>query len=112
MSVYIKGMEMPTSCFDCPFRENTDPDTWTCLVFGEKFTDRFFHREHRDERCPLVPVPEHGRLIDADKCIEIIERLRDHAGNEDMAFALNWSARRAAEMPAIIPADPAKEEIE
>ena len=32
----------------------------------------------RPERCPLVPVPEHGRLIDADafsaKILEIVER--------------------------------------
>ena len=56
--VYISGMEMPKSCFDCPFCENIDPDTWACLVSGEKFTDRFFHRGHRDERCPLKEITE------------------------------------------------------
>ena len=59
MSVLIKGMEMPTSCRDCP-------------CFCEEY---FYCRakegddiglENRPKDCPLFTVPPHGRLIDAD----------------------------------------------
>jgi hypothetical protein len=103
MGVYIHGMEMPTSCNECRFFV----DAW-CYALEVDDWRNAYNKPPEGKRltgCPLVPVPPHGRLIDADKCIEIIERLRDHAGNEDMAFALNWAARSAAEMPTIIPAE-------
>lgn len=53
----------------------------------------------------VIPVPDHGRLGDLDVAVEILERLRDHCGNEDMAFALNWAAGSLRDLPTIIPAD-------
>ena len=41
MSVYIKGMEMPTSCFYCPFRRKVDPDNIMCIVTREHFEETF-----------------------------------------------------------------------
>ena len=53
MGVYVKGMEMPNDCMECPF---SDYEAW-CLIPGVI-----------SEHCPLVEVPEpHGRLIDADE---------------------------------------------
>lgn len=49
MSILIKGMEMPKNCWECPFER--------CVL--RTLVDR-----HPD--CPLVEVPPHGRLIDAD----------------------------------------------
>lgn len=49
--ILIRGMEMPTSCGSCPFEESIN------FCYGKK------------ETCPLVPVPPHGRLIDADALI-------------------------------------------
>ena len=60
MGVYIKGMEMPTDCHACPLGFGggcycgTSRDEYMCPDHG------------RAEWCPLVPVQEHGRLIDAD----------------------------------------------
>ena len=54
MGVYIKGMEMPTSCGNCFF--DTHCDNWRLRNWGAPPPDD----------CPLVPVPPHGRLIDAD----------------------------------------------
>ncbi len=59
MSVLIKGISMPESCskcilygeFGCPF---IGPVGY-CLT-----------ENRRNERCPLVEIPPHGRLIDAD----------------------------------------------
>ena len=60
MSVLIKGMEMPTDCHNCPLGFGggcycgTSADEYMCPDHG------------RSEWCPLVLVPPHGRLIDAD----------------------------------------------
>ena len=59
MGVYIKGMEMPTSCANCKlFGE------YGCSFIGA--VGYALSRGERSEDCPLVPVPPHGRLIDAD----------------------------------------------
>ena len=64
MGVYIKGMEIPKSCYVCPF---CDYVSARCdAVQGNPYTQESRY-EKRDDFCPLVPVPEpHGRLIDAD----------------------------------------------
>lgn len=58
MSILIKGMEMPTSCGNCFF--DTHCDNWRLRNWGAPPPDD----------CPLVPVPPHGRLIDADALCE------------------------------------------
>lgn len=67
MSIIIKGMKMPTNCKTCPFvREEfyNRSDNLFCTV-TEKLID---DQEHCvDSDCPLVEIPPHGRLIDADK---------------------------------------------
>lgn len=52
MSVYIKGFPLPNNCGACPLRL-----AWC--------RERIY-MVTRPERCPIVPVPPHGRLIDAD----------------------------------------------
>lgn len=72
MGVYIKGMEMPKSCYACMFFAQTD--YWN----KEDEADILSHCKRTGEKtwesvngylpnCPLVSVPKHGRLIDADK---------------------------------------------
>lgn len=65
MGVYIKDMEMPPNCMLCPFCvEEADPANGEmCMVTGTLMPP--CTRERLDS-CPLVPVPPHGRLIDAD----------------------------------------------
>ena len=61
MSVYIPGMEMPTSCNECPLHKLWPwDDEVQCLVNRELWNDN----SGRHKLCPLVPVPPHGRLID------------------------------------------------
>lgn len=59
MDILIKNMEMPYSCEYCPIY---DYDEKLCrqepLGVDKRYT--------RDNGCPLVEVPPHGRLIDAD----------------------------------------------
>ena len=51
MSILIKGMEMPTEGM---------------VIAIYKLNDKFYASVHGTELSPLVSVPPHGRLIDAD----------------------------------------------
>lgn len=53
MSVLIKGIEMPKSCMDCKLK----------MAVG--CCGNLPHNT-RMPHCPLVELPPHGRLIDAD----------------------------------------------
>ena len=69
MSVLIKGMKMPECCDKCFFAawSNLHQTAWCDLKSGPTFSD--YSVEYRTKRanfCPLVEVPQHGRLIDAD----------------------------------------------
>lgn len=67
MSVLIKGMEMPESCFQCWFLHVINPGYFYCFASGEEFEENFAMIKGRYADCPLVEVPTpHGRLIDAD----------------------------------------------
>ena len=71
MSILIKGMDMPTNCEKCPF---LDYEEGYCLASGFKDKSGWYEftlcpggaKGGRPDDCPLVPVPPHGRLIDAD----------------------------------------------
>lgn len=66
MSVLIKGMEMPTHCTECDFWH--DGVFEHCLLNMEiQNEDVPLDEGEYPNACPLVPVPPHGRLIDADK---------------------------------------------
>lgn len=70
MGVYIPNMEMPKNCDEC--RIMTYEDT-NCISVHELFCGCPIvfrahpqHEERRPDYCPLIEVPKHGRLIDAD----------------------------------------------
>lgn len=65
MSVLIKGMGMPESCEDCS-AQIIDPTGGAsgCAVNHSIILRK--RGERRPTECPLVEVPKHGRLIDAD----------------------------------------------
>lgn len=52
MSILIKGFPLPNNCGACPLRL-----AWC--------RERIY-MVTRPERCPLVPIPPHGDLIDRD----------------------------------------------
>lgn len=68
--VYIKGMELPCACVFCKLYE---ADLYWCR--GAKKEVPYSPEDKRAKFCPLVPVPPHGRLIDADKQDAQIEAL-------------------------------------
>lgn len=85
MGVYIKDMELPKFCMDCfgfnheyHFCSVTDKDVDCALP----------------DWCPLVEVPLHGRLIDADALIAAHKEVCSRS----MKFNLDLA-------PTVIPAE-------
>ena len=58
MSILIKGMEMPKNCDDCMLGSDCPHD---------QSMDGYKMQGGRPRTCPLIPVPPHGRLIEADE---------------------------------------------
>lgn len=89
MAVLIKGMEMPESCAKCElFGE------YGCPLIGA--VGYALTEGRRNEDCPLIEVPPHGRLVDADALI--VECQKDEAYGYLSAFEIDNA-------PTIIPAD-------
>ena len=91
MSVYIKGMEMPKIGYE------------DIRVFADGSVTATDHRPpyyRFDYRA--IPVPPHGRLIDADEACRRFPVDADPR-NGYMLYKLN------NELPTIIPVDPAEE---
>ena len=88
MSILIRGMEMPKNCYGCCFfhqvdywnRDNEADILSCCKRTGEKTFDDFIKYL---PNCPLVPVPPHGRLIDADELANSITGAIYHSDLRD-----------------------------
>lgn len=68
MSVLIKGMGMPRDCGECRFG-------YDGKCFAVSPIHRFFVGDTFE--CPLIEIPPHGRLIDADALMDGWMHLRD-----------------------------------
>ena len=101
MSVYIKGMEMPKNCDECWTKfhgfgwveHDEEWGTFYCKA-GKGFCS------DPRTKCPLIPVPDHGRLIDAD---EIIKEHNQHY--EYLSDEFYVTVRDIENATTIIPAD-------
>ena len=89
MSVLIKGIEMPKSCYKC----------FWILEKGCPLKPDQVMPDERPENCPLIPIQPHGRLIDADA-------LPKYTGYALSAVEVASAVENAS---AIIQADLAKE---
>ena len=83
MSVLIKGMEMPESCFHCPLRNNICYEKEKVIrdSMGRRLTVYELEKIFRVlEDCPLVEIPsKHGDLIDRDELLELLVKDNDYA---------------------------------
>ena len=99
--VYIKGIKMPKDCRSCRFSGfgGIRNELNVCMFTGQ--SQPTLSPECMSE-CPLIPIPDHGRLIDAD------------AFFEDLLFPTKEFERGMQELiadaPTIIPADKEGEE--
>lgn len=85
MSVLIEGMEMPKNCDECPCYYETE-GAWRneCQVLREECAIS----EGRPSWCPLVEIPPHGRLIDADALEDRCSRQATDEWNK--STGTNW----------------------
>lgn len=97
MSVLIRGAEMPQNCCDCFM------DKFKCLIGKSEMPVERMARE-RHPNCPLVSVPPHGRLIDADALAETHRKMAYENGGRSYPFhilAKSW----VEDAPTIIEAE-------
>jgi len=77
MSVLIKGMEMPKSCFRCPLINNICYEKEKVIrdSMGRRLTVYEFEKIARIlEDCPLVELPsKHGDLIDRQELLRLLD---------------------------------------
>jgi len=65
MGIYVRGITMPNCCAECILFY----DYMVCLATGDR-TDWETEQERRMDNCPLIPVPDHGDLIDRDELVK------------------------------------------
>ena len=86
--ILIKGIEMPKCCDECPMSQLINDNKYAYCNLLRKGTKAGYILK----ACPLVELPSHGRLIDADRLKGIIRK-----ANEDCMFvgkydrAKQWS---------------------
>ena len=120
MSILIKGMDMPKTCYDCGFVqlcENCEGYENTCAITGEsvgyEYSSPFYDTRRGD--CPLIEIPPHGRLIDADEYEECLvayarEYLEPVVKYGDVLEGMFEASEIARTMPTIIEAEEGAEE--
>ena len=85
MDILIKNMEMPRGCVGCTFDKVTytprriGKDTYSSYEWHECFVakkdcTRIVKSGKKPKWCPLVPVPEHGDLIDRDAVLNELKK--------------------------------------
>lgn len=85
MSVLIRGMEMPESCWECEVGSASQLDNKTCPFYAMEGQEQENYQNKIAEGCPVSYVPPHGRLIDADALMkEIQETCKRLYGTDDI----------------------------
>ena len=104
--VYISGMEMPTRCAECWLMDGLDG--WCCAKRGRALPPEYrYGIKDRPDWCPLVPVPPHRRLIDADEAVKLLKSIgnreyrRENGTICDAIKMLSFDAYT----PTVIPAE-------
>ena len=110
MGVYIKGMEMPTTCAKCPLGHiNAKKYVIECYAeYPTKLFDYDLARHSTNPFCPLVPVPDHGRLVDADDVALQIDEWMDSVGTVMIGHGMSYYGELLGcieDAPTIIEAD-------
>ena len=108
--IYIPDAETPKRCYDCPACHGAE-----CWANNGAYISDY--RKPRPEWCPIVSIPDHGRLIDEVRLTMQIETAKEIQKNEQRdfcnAFINNgelctewWCVEDMIEnAPTIIPAD-------
>ena len=116
MSVIIKGMKLPqhaavngekNTAYKCVILAH--PDNSVELVIDIKFASAY-DNGHNIQRYPITEIPTpHGRLIDADRLMEVIEKnsylLKGYYNSLENGMFLTGIKQAIDEAPTIIEAE-------
>lgn len=103
--IYISGMKMPTSCASCKIKRRNGKKMVCPLCCENWDIHDPMSADYRLENCPLIPVPDHGRLIDADALMEYKSWVVD-AWSQSMSMRTEAvNVMDIVNAPTIIPAD-------
>lgn len=104
MAVIIRGMKMPENCGKCRVY-------WEqCGVEKDAVEEGYRVDRERHPDCPLDPVPDHGRVIDADALVKVLKRCSEDEWNKatspfSWSYAYECVVDIVKGMPTIIPAE-------
>lgn len=97
MSLLIHGTKLP--------RSNTMTNA-VIRVRQDGTAEIIIHYEHKSESFKLTEIPTpHGRLIDADELIKMLERHRDMCGDIEIQHGIDMAIRILNNTPTIIEAE-------
>jgi hypothetical protein len=108
MGIYIRGMQMPKSCADCPICY----DQMECPISGLRFwrgrpeSKEFNFTDERHPDCPLSPDPPHGDLIER-KAVYLTD-FEIAMCNGDYKEGMKMLLDKIESAPTIIPAEEGK----
>ena len=101
--VLIRGMKMPETCNGCLFSAMNVHWKTICIIGGTYCDSK------PSDNCPLIEVPPHGRLIDADELRSEYKAPMDWLDRTQVMYHVTgiWASIDAA--PTVIPEEPPKE---
>jgi len=94
------NMEMPKNCYFCPC---SDLEYYDCNLMPGTGISSDRKSGKRLDDCPLIPVPDHGRLIDADALKSYMEECKGE--NAMDIYATGYARGFIDNAPTIIHAD-------
>ena len=99
MSMLIKNMVMPKNCLECYFNY----DMYRCMITSKSTT---LADTERLSDCPLIELPPHERLIDADAWIaKVREELLSPHSKKGALEIMGAMFRYVLDAPTIIEAE-------
>lgn len=110
MGIYIRGMEMPKACMECPI----ETDYGTCGYYS-LYVEAGHESdcEKRRDDCPLIEIPDkHGRLIDADafdERVRIAGGMADEELSDDFKDGIQTTLLLLKSQRTVIEAEPPKD---
>lgn len=109
MSVIVRGMKMPGRCGNCPCFNAENPIHCQAVKADKAKRIAAPYGLPRPDWCPLVEVPAHGRLIDADALLRDFPIRLDHYdkehGSKHFVYGVETVMDYVSEMPTIIEAE-------
>ena len=104
MSLIIRGVNLPEKCENCPCYDYID---YVCRADDCFAPFDVENPEERSEHCPLIEIrTPHGRLIDADRLMEVIEKnsylLKGYYNSLENGMFLTGIKQAIDEAPTII----------